>query len=159
MVNRYGIKDLNHIGLNVKYMEDSIRFYEEVLGFERLGTIVDQKDLLCRCQYFKMPGGAMLELIEYYPEKNEIDTGVTDAGIYRHIALTVAEKRDLEILWKRFVDAKSTNYPSIELCSPPDYLPYLDLDLILIKDMNGVEIEFCRKRTVDRYEFPDNLVV
>ncbi len=158
-MRRNKVLDVNHIGLNVKNMVESIRFYEEVLGFERLGDVVDQKDLQCRVQYFKIPSGVMLELIEYYPDKKMVEYEVTDAGIYRHIAFTVGSHEDLEELWKELNEAKNTGFPSIELSCSPDYLPYLDLELILIHDMNGVEIEFCRKRTVDRYDFPTDLVV
>jgi lactoylglutathione lyase len=148
--------DINHIGINVKDMQTSIRFYRDVLGLEQLGDTVDQKDLKCRVQYFKVPDGAMIELIDYYPEQTETSYADTVAGVIRHIAFTVASQAELEKLHSTFQKAKDTGFPDITF-TEPDYLPYLDLDNLLVRDPNGIELEFCLKRTVDRYDWPQNL--
>ncbi len=151
------IKDVNHIGINVRDMAASIGFYGEVLGFEQLGGIVDQKDLKCRVQYMKTPDGVMIEFIEYYPDVEVNAYKVTQAGVYRHIAFTVESKEDFVIYLNRLKEAKN-KFPNIIVPEKPEYLPYLDLDVLLFHDPNGVEIELCLKRTVDRYDWPQDLI-
>lgn len=153
----YPIIDLNHIGINVKSIERSTKFYRDVLGFMQLGECIDQKESFCKCQYLKMPGGVILELIEYYPNKKYANLNMEDTGMYKHMAFTVEDRKSLELLKERFMKAKA-DFPEVELTFGPAYLPYLDLDLITIIDPNGVEIEFCRKRNIGRYDFPQNLV-
>lgn len=146
--------DINHIGLNVKDMQASIRFYRDVLGLEQLGDIVDQKDSCNRVQYLKVPDGAMVELIEYYPEGQPTGYEDTNTGVIRHIAFSVNSREDLQALYERFQKAQA-DFPEITFTQPA-YLPYLDLDNLLLRDPNGIELEFCLKRTVDRYSFPQN---
>jgi catechol 2,3-dioxygenase-like lactoylglutathione lyase family enzyme len=148
--------DINHIGLNVKDMRASILFYRDVLGLERLGDVVDQKDSRNRVQYFKVPDGAMIELIEYYPAGEGISYRDSDAGVIRHVAFTVSSREDLRALHERFQKAKEGDFPDISFTAPA-YLPYLDLDNLLVRDPNGVELEFCLKRTVGRYDWPADL--
>lgn len=151
------IRDTNHIGINVKNMDASIRFYRDILGFQQLGGIVDQRDLHCRVQYMKIPDGVMVEFIEYYPEVCETCYEVTQAGVYRHIAFTVDKKEDLQEYHQKLIDAREA-FPEIKIADQPEYLPYLDLDVLLFRDPNGVEIELCLKRAVDRYSWPIDLV-
>jgi catechol 2,3-dioxygenase-like lactoylglutathione lyase family enzyme len=150
------LKDINHIGLNVKDMGASVRFYRDVLGLEQLGDVVDQKDLKCRVQYMKVPDGAMIEFIEYYPDATETSYTDTVAGVIRHVAFTVEDRSVLDSIHERLLDAKASDFPNITFTAP-DYLPYLDLDNLLVRDPNGIELEFCLKRTVDRYDWPQNL--
>ncbi len=151
------IKDVNHIGINVCDMEASINFYGKVLGFEKLGGIVDQKDLKCRVQYMKAPDGVMIEFIEYYPDVEITTYKVTQAGVYRHIAFTVESKADYDFYLNKLNEAKN-KFPNIVVPEKPEYLPYLDLDVLLFHDPNGVEIELCLKRSVGRYDWPQDLV-
>jgi lactoylglutathione lyase len=150
------LMDINHIGLNVKNMEASVRFYRDVLGLEQLGDVVDQKDLRCRVQYMKVPDGAMVEFIEYYPDVTEMSYTDTVAGVIRHIAFTVKERDVLDTLHEKLKKAKATDFPDISFTAPA-YLPYLDLDNLLLRDPNGIELEFCLKRTVGRYDWPQDL--
>jgi lactoylglutathione lyase len=150
------LTDINHIGLNVKDMEASVRFYRDVLGLEQLGEVVDQKDLRCRVQYMKVPDGAMVEFIEYYPDVTETSYADTVAGVIRHIAFTVERKEVLDALYAKLKKAQEMDFPNISFTAPA-YLPYLDLDNLLVRDPNGIELEFCLKRTVGRYDWPQNL--
>jgi len=150
------LTDINHIGINVKDMQASIRFYRDVLGLEQLGNIVDQKDSCNRVQYMKVPGGAMIEFIEYYPESKQTSYDDTDAGVIRHIAFTVSSREDLRALYVRLQQAKAEGFSGITFTEPA-YLPYLDLDNLLVRDPNGIELEFCLKRTIGRYDWPQDL--
>ena len=60
-----GIKDINHVSINVKDMDASIDFYQDILGFEKLKS-VDMPEMDLDITYFQMSGvNSMLELIHY----------------------------------------------------------------------------------------------
>ena len=127
-------KNINHISINVKDLEASIRFYKDILNFEQLRS-VDMPQMDLDITYFKLPGGdTMLELI-HYSDNKEITTEVSDSGILRHIAFTVDD-----------VDAVAAYLQGkgVELTMGPEDLNPLNIRTILIKDPNNVELEFCQ---------------
>jgi catechol 2,3-dioxygenase-like lactoylglutathione lyase family enzyme len=126
------IKTINHITINVKDLDASIALYQDVLGFKKINT-VDMGDH--RLTYCEMPGGVRLELITYDKNK-EISTIPTDGGIYRHIALEVD---DIEEMQKKLEKA------GIAILVPAFVAPQLNCQVLLVKDPNGVEIEFMQK--------------
>lgn len=128
-------KGIHHIAINVKNMEESIKFYRDVLGFEQ-DRSVRLEDLKLDITFFKLPGGnTLLELI-HYDEANVIPPyDVTDRGIYRHIAFVVDN-----------VDAVAEHLKKngYEPHFGPTNLEALGIRVVLVKDPNGVEVEFCQ---------------
>ncbi|MDI3531178.1 MAG: lactoylglutathione lyase [Candidatus Atribacteria bacterium] len=128
-------KNINHIAINVKDMEKSIEFYGKIIGFEQ-GRSVRLEDLKLDITFFKLPGGnTLLELI-HYDEANVIPPyDVTDRGILRHIAFTVDN-----------VDAVAEELKKngFEPHFGPIDLEPLGIRVVLVKDPNGVEVEFCQ---------------
>ncbi len=120
---------LNHITINVKNLEESRAFYEEVFGLKKCGFI-DMGDHTLT--YYQLPQGVLLELIDY---ENKVPAGalsVTDTGIYRHLCL---EADSLEELNRRCKDR------GVSVSSEPAYVEKLGRYNMLLSDPNGVEIE------------------
>jgi hypothetical protein len=57
----------------------------------------------------------------------------------------LSNKADFPVYIEKLRRAKEQNFPEIKY-GTLEYLPYLDLDILLFRDPNGVEIELCRKR-------------
>ncbi|WP_158232785.1 VOC family protein [Sporosarcina sp. P17b] len=65
-----------HSGITVKKLEDSLKFYVELLGFELLSTQVTKSDYIydivqipglqeIKIAYVQIPGGQKIEILEY----------------------------------------------------------------------------------------------
>ncbi len=82
------MKKLEHIGIMVKNMEESIRFYTEVLGMElnRRSIVNEQLELV----FLNFPGqeSVEVELVGRW------DKSFVDSGIVNHLALTVENIED-----------------------------------------------------------------
>lgn len=123
------ITAVDHITINMKDVDKTFAFYENVLGFEKKEE-VDMGDHVLHL--YELPMSIKLELIEYKNPQKVLQTENTDVGIYRHFAV-VAD--DLEACR--------------ELCEKagyginmyPTYLDQIKKTVMLIKDPNGVEIE------------------
>ena len=126
------ITGVDHITINCKDLEASIRFYEGLLGLEK-SDIVDLGD---HALYYYMLPGTRLELINYENEQKVLSTGNTDVGIYRHIALVTD---DLDGIYQAIKEA------GYKINLPPTMIPEIGKRIILIVDPNGVEIEFIQK--------------
>ena len=122
------IMSLDHITINLLKVEESIRFYEDVIGLSKIEDL-DMGDHILHL--YQLPG-AKLELIEYKEEQKMVQTGNTDIGVYRHFAVKV---EDLEEASK---EIETAGY-GVNL--PPSFIPQLNTSVMLIKDPNGVEIE------------------
>lgn len=120
---------LDHITINVKNMEKSIKFYKDLIGLKMLNC-VDMNDHIL--QYFDLSNGTKLELIEYKFNCNEAILSITDKGIYRHIAFVVD---DIMELYDRVLKAQE------EIKSKPTYINNLGFTNFLMNDPNGVELE------------------
>lgn len=129
-----GIIGVDHFTLNVKSMEESIHFYETILGLTKLHT-VDMGDHTL--QYFALDQGSMLELIEYHYDSNQVIYPVDGKGVYRHIALRV---QGLQEFYDRLIKADVT------ITNPLGFCEKLDFYNVLIKDPNGVEIELLERK-------------
>ncbi|MGI6020345.1 MAG: VOC family protein [Lachnospiraceae bacterium] len=119
---------IDHITINLLKIEESIRFYEDVIGLSKIEDI-DMGDHILHL--YQLPG-AKLELIEYKGEQKIVQTGNTDIGVYRHFAVKV---EDLEAASK---EIEAAGY-GVNL--PISFIPQLNTSIMLIKDPNGVEIE------------------
>lgn len=123
---------VDHITINCLDIKRACEFYEEFLKLKPLNK-ADMGDHILH--YYELPG-TKLELIEYVEEQKVYQTGNTDVGIYRHMAVVVDD------LDQAFADCKSKNIP-INL--EPTYIAQIDKTVMLIKDPNGVEIELIQQ--------------
>jgi len=119
---------LDHITINCLDINITRRFYEDFLNLKPLNK-VDMGDHVLH--YYELPG-TRLELIEYIEEQKIYQTGNTDLGIYRHMAVVVDD------LDEAFAKCKAMN---ISINLEPQYIAQIDKKIMLIKDPNGVEIE------------------
>lgn len=77
---------LQHNGIYCKDINESIKFYEEVLGFEHLfSTEAIEGDKPLKMAWIKNKDGVIIELLEQF-DKKHIDM---TAGALNHIALRV----------------------------------------------------------------------
>jgi len=124
------IKSVDHMTIIVKDLEKTLWFYGTLLGFEQLET-VDLGDHILR--YFQLPGGVRLELNEYlYPTRDSVSQ-LKDRGTWRHLAFAVEDVAEVENT------LTAAGYPFHYPVSPT---PELGVTGGLVKDPNGVEIEF-----------------
>ncbi len=120
---------LNHITINVKNLEESRAFYEEVFGLEKCG-FVDMGDHTLT--YYRLPQDVLLELIDYEKKIPAVAGRETDTGIYRHLCL---EADSLEELYQRCQSR------GVFVRSAPAYIEKLGRHNMLLVDPSGVEIE------------------
>ena len=119
----------DHITINVTDMKKSEDFYGRILGFKQLES-VDMGDH--ELHYFELPGGLLLELIEYTDDFGRLHPHVKTQGIYRHLAFRCD---DVDSLYTKLTEN------GITCLSAPDYVPQLKFRNILVEDPNGVELE------------------
>ena len=110
---------LDHITVNVKNLEQSEKFYGDLLGLEKTGFI-DMGDHTLT--YFRLPREVRLELI--------------DTGIYRHFCLVTDQLAELHALCVK---------QGIFVRKSPSYVEKLQARTMLITDPNGVEIEIIQR--------------
>ena len=129
------ITHIEHIGIAVKNLEESIKFYEEVMGLTCYGVeeVVDQK---VRTAFF-MVGGTKIELLESTDPEGPIGKFIEKKGEgMHHMAFAVegienaleeaaakgvqlidkAPRKGAEGLSIAFLHPKSTNSVLTELC-------------------------------------------
>lgn len=127
------VKGVDHVTINVKRIQESLRFYGEFLGLKRLED-VDMGDH--RLFYFQLMEGCRLELIEYYAETEERRGNQTDRGMFRHLALEVT---DLEAVRSRIEEYGGT------ILQPPRWVEELQFTGMLASDPNDCELEFVQR--------------
>jgi catechol 2,3-dioxygenase-like lactoylglutathione lyase family enzyme len=123
------VKALNHITVNCTDKEAAFRFYEDILELKR-SEVADLGDHVL--YYYDLPGGPRLELIDYKEPQKKWETGNTDVGIYRHMALEVD---NLDELYQRCREKK------VKINLDPKFIPEIKKTVMLIVDPNGVEVE------------------
>jgi lactoylglutathione lyase len=105
------VKKFEHVGIMVKSIEDSVAFYQNVLGLELKGTlqhIVPQIQLA----FLGFPGDSntVVELIQGYNDS------LPEEGKVHHLAFTVddieAEVERLRELNVKFIDDSITTLPN-----------------------------------------------
>jgi catechol 2,3-dioxygenase-like lactoylglutathione lyase family enzyme len=124
------IKRIEHVSINVKDMQASLAFYEQVLGFKRLQT-VDCGDF--DITYFELPGGQRLELFDYHGNNPAATLPEEQVGL-RHLAFDVEDVAAHEA-WLRD--------KGVTITLPTCDLPNLGVRVLLFLDPNGVTLEFC----------------
>lgn len=103
---------LNHVGISVKRLEDSVDFWVRLTGGSvspvlvtegspQLNALVGYDDVLLRTAYVTTPDGLSIELLEYASEAAEpIPAGTAHPGNV-HIAFDVP---DMDASWRHAVD-------------------------------------------------------
>ena len=120
---------LDHVTINCCDKDAAFAFYENVLGLKRINE-VDMGDHVL--YYYQLPGITRLELIAYKDPQKQWETGNTDLGIYRHMALAVD---DLNACFDACKKA------GCKINMEPTYISQIDKTVMLVVDPNGVEIE------------------
>jgi catechol 2,3-dioxygenase-like lactoylglutathione lyase family enzyme len=100
------IRNIRHTGIVIKDLEESMRFYTEILGFEVkkvmdeegpfISTILGMKDIKVTTIKMTTPDGQMLELLHYPGEKGSQIVSKLDSIGLTHFAITVD---DLEMTY------------------------------------------------------------
>lgn len=132
------VTHIEHIGIAVKNLQDSIKYYENVLGLKcyNIEEVADQK---VRTAFFKV-GQTKIELLESTEPDGPIGKFIEKKGegihhLAFHVnnlkdALSEAEKNDI-----RLIDA-----------SPRKGAEGLDIAFLHPKSTNGVLTELCEKK-------------
>lgn len=122
------IKGVHHIAVNTLDIEESIRFYEEILGFEVCSRAdMGPLDLV----YLKITENQFLELFDLRGNAEAGSVTGNQQGL-RHIALDV---EDVEA-WNRKLKEKQ-----VEITEELSVLGPISKKCVLFKDPNGVIIE------------------
>ena len=129
------IISVDHFTINCFKLQESIDFYEKVIGL----SLIKSVDLGDHEIYLYQLPGVKLELISYKDEQKHIVTGKTDIGIYRHLAVRVD---DLEEAYRRCLEAGCP----VNL-KPTKIKQLNDMHIMLIVDPNGDEVEMIQEGT------------
>jgi catechol 2,3-dioxygenase-like lactoylglutathione lyase family enzyme len=134
---------VNHAGFVVRDLDEGIRFFVDVLGFEivadRKGTLSPNGDMLTRLfgvpaeasgryQFFQL-GGTVIELLEWSAPGQNTDQPLSSDLSARHLALSVS---DMDAALDRLgrvpgVSIREANDRGFRYCTTP-----LGLDIQLI---------------------------
>lgn len=126
------IKGVEHIALNVRDLDKSVKFYRDILGFE-VSTTVDMDGFTIT--YMIINQNQRLELFNYEtPKKAELRAD-DDIGL-KHFAFEVEDVPLHEKLLEK---------ANVKITLPTTELPELGVRVLLFLDPNGVIIEFCEK--------------
>jgi len=133
---------IEHIGIAVKSLDESIRFYEEVLGLQCY-NIEEVKDQKVRTAFFQV-GDTKIELLESTEEGGPIGQFIEKKGEgIHHIAYSVenieeklktAEERGIRLIDKQ----------------PRKGAEGLDIAFLHPKSTHGVLTELCEDKTKNR---------
>ena len=134
-------KQIEHIGIAVKDLEESIRFYTEVLGLHCY-SIEDVRDQKVRTAFFKI-GEVKIELLESTEADGPIGRFIEKKGEgIHHIAYSVENIEDA---------LKSVKEQGVRLIdeSPRIGAEGLHIGFLHPKSTMGVLTEFCQKKDHD----------
>ncbi len=129
------ITSVDHFTINCFKLQESLDFYENVLGL----SLIKSVDLGDHVIYLYQLPGVKLELIAYKEEQKHIITGKTDIGIYRHLAVRVDDIEEAYRLCREAGCPINLKPTKIKLLN--------DMQIMLIVDPNGVEVEMIQEGT------------
>ena len=132
------IKHIEHIGIAVKNLEESIKFYESVLGL-KCYSIEEVKDQKVRTAFFKI-GQTKIELLESTEADGPIAKFIEKKGEgIHHIAYAVNNLKEA---------LKEAESKGIQLIDKESRKGAEGLNIVFIhpKSANGVLIELCEKK-------------
>ncbi len=129
---------IEHIGIAVKNLQESINFYESVLGLKCYG-IEEVKDQKARTAFFKL-GETKIELLESTDAEGPISKFIEKKGEgIHHIAFAV------DNVESALADAKANGVQLIDE-EPRKGAEGLSIAFLHPKSTKGVLIEFCEKK-------------
>ena len=130
---------IEHIGIAVKNLEESIKFYEEILGLQcyNIEEVADQK---VKTAFFQV-GDTKIELLESTDPEGPVGKFVEKKGEgIHHIAYAVENLED------KLKQAEDKGVRLIDK-QPRKGAEGLDIAFIHPKSTNGVLTEFCQDKT------------
>ncbi len=127
------ISAVNHITINIRNVQDSARFYGELLGLPKLEE-VDRGDH--HIYYYGLPGGVRLELVEYRFETESSALPSNAAGSFRHFAMEVNDVKQV---------CQTLKQAGVPILEGPCISEELGFEYILVKEPNGCELEFVQR--------------
>jgi methylmalonyl-CoA/ethylmalonyl-CoA epimerase len=133
---------IEHIGIAVKSLDESIRFYEEVLGLQCY-NIEEVKDQKVRTAFFQV-GDTKIELLESTDEGGPISKFIEKKGEgIHHIAYAVENIED---------KLKTAEERGVRLIDkqPRKGAEGLDIAFLHPKSTHGVLTELCEDKTKNR---------
>jgi len=151
-------KNIDHINFVVSNMEQSLKFYCELLGFEismdkeLKGDWIDRvaglSGVCARCVYLDTGTGARIELLEYQAPKSEApgETQQTNNLGIRHLAFEVD---DIEAEYKRLSSA------GVVFVSKPEKVPFQPgkggrtKQLCYFRDPDGIILELAEYKAAE----------
>jgi len=137
------ISHIEHIGIAVKNLESSIRFYEEILGLKCYG-IEEVKDQKVRTAFFQV-GQTKIELLESTDPEGPIAKFIEKKGEgIHHIAFAT------EIIEKQLEELKEKGIQLIDK-KPRKGAEGLDIAFLHPKSTLGVLIELCENKNKESY--------
>jgi catechol 2,3-dioxygenase-like lactoylglutathione lyase family enzyme len=137
---------LDHVGITVTDMDRSVAFYELLLGekvmfretwndIEYVGRVVGYPGVNLEGAFFRLPGGMMLELLQYhYPEPGHVDMETYNVGNSHLCLVTEDMHADFERL-RGHVEFRSDAPVRVP------WGPYKDGYLAYLRDPDGISIE------------------
>lgn len=124
------IKVIDHIAINTVNIEESVRFYSEVMGFTLLKRVPNGDNTLV---YLKINESSTIELFDHEKEIRYHEHPENASGT-AHIALSVGNIKK----WNEHLKKHNVEF-TLPLCA----LEHLGKNVLLFKDPNGVVIELC----------------
>ena len=133
---------IEHIGIAVKNLDESIRFYEKVLGLQCY-NIEEVKDQKVRTAFFQV-GDTKIELLESTGEDGPISKYIEKKGEgIHHIAYAV------ENIEQKLKEAQENGIRVIDK-QPRKGAEGLDIAFLHPKSTHGVLTELCEDKTKNR---------
>jgi catechol 2,3-dioxygenase-like lactoylglutathione lyase family enzyme len=140
---------LDHVGFAVSSLDRSVGFYTELLGSdpvlrkvwdtEYVGRIVGYPGVKLDCAFWRLPGGTILELIEYLsPSPEHVDMETYNAG-NAHLCLVT---QDLHADFERLQGIAQFRHP--EPVRIP-WGPYEGGWAAYLRDPDGISVELIQE--------------
>ena len=136
---------LDHVGFSVSSLDRSIPFYTALLGEEPLlrkrwdvayvGEILGYPGNVLDGAFWRLPGGTILELLEYEPPPGRVDMETNNVG-NAHLCL-VTDDMDADFERLRPVGAEFRSEAPVEI----PWGPYRGGKACYLRDLDGISIE------------------
>jgi catechol 2,3-dioxygenase-like lactoylglutathione lyase family enzyme len=128
MVTAMTIKQIDHIAINTVNIDESVKFYSEVMGFEELRRVPNGDNVLV---YMKINDSSTIELFDHEKQIDYSEHPGSASGT-AHFAFSVNNIQE----WNDHLIKHHVIF-TLPLCP----LEHLGKNVLLFKDPNGVVIE------------------